>query len=268
MSATPIVLLTRPIGASNRLAATFSHFGCQTLVCPTLSTETSPAASLDLASLDDVDLIFFVSGAAVRAFGEQLQAQGRHLKTTLQMAAVGLSTATEIARVLGRTDVILPEPCAPEDSESLWKVMQARGNFPRHVLIVRGQSGREWFADQLRQQGIRVSIHAAYCRTQATWDDGLVIRLRGFVASGHVPVMVCTSEQGILALVRLAKQHDLYSWCANGRFVVTHARHQEVLVDQFQFGDVQKRRQIFLSGIQDDAILCTVQSVCKSISCN
>lgn len=268
MSASPIVILTRPIGAASRLAATFSRLGCQTLVCPTLSTETLSTTAIDLASLDDADLIFFVSGAAVRAFAEQLQAQGRHLQTNVLMAAVGLSTASEITRVLGRTDVILPEPNAPEDSESLWRTLQARGEFPRHVLIIRGQSGRDWFADQLRQHGIRVSIHAAYCRTQATWDDDLVSQLRRFVASGCVPVIVCTSEEGILALVRLAKQHDLYSWCVNGRFVVTHARHQEVLVEQFQLGALQKSRQIFLSGIQDDAILDAVQSVCKSISCN
>lgn len=268
MKSTPIVMLTRPLAASNRLAMSLAQIGCPVLVCPTLSTETAPVTSVDLACLDDIDLIFFVSGAAVRAFGEQLQVRGLQLQTGLQLAAVGLSTASEIKRVFGRTDVILPETGASEDSESLWRVMQTKGKHPRHVLIVRGQSGREWFAEQLRQHGIQVSIHAAYCRTQATWDHDLITRLRGFAASGHLPVIVCTSEQGILALVRLLKQHGLYSWCGNGRFVITHARHQRVLVEQFQFIDVKQSRQIFLSGIEDDAVLSTVQSVCKTISCN
>jgi len=268
MKSTPVIILTRPLAASNRLAMSLAQIGCPVMVCPTLSTETVPVTSLDLACLEDIDLIFFVSGAAVRAFGEQLQARGLHLKSNVQMAAVGLTTATEIGRVFGRMDVLLPAQGASEDSESLWKVMQARGNLPRHVLIVRGQSGREWFAEQLRQHGIQVSIHAAYCRTQATWGDDLVTRLHGFVASDHLPVIVSTSQQGILAFVRLVKQHGLYSWCRNGRFVITHSRHQQVLVEQFQFIDVKQSRQIFLSGIQDDVVLNTLRSVCKTVSCN
>lgn len=268
MKATPVIILTRPMGAATRLAECLSQIGPPVLVCPTLRIDTAAVVAADLGVLGDIDLVFFVSGAAVRAFGEQLVSLGMRLSPLLQIAAVGLSTASEISRVFGRTDVILPAQGDSEDSESLWRGIIARGALPRHVLIVRGQSGRDWFAEQLHQHGIQVSIHAAYCRTQATWDDGLVSRLQAFSVSAHLPVFVCTSAQGILALACLAREHGIYPWCREGRFVVTHSRHQEIISTQFLFSEAEKNRRIFLSGIQDNAILDTLKKVCKSVSCN
>ena len=218
--------------------------------------------------MQDVDLIFFVSGAAVRAFGEQLHALGLTLSPSVQLAAVGQSTASEITRVFGRHEMILPAPGETEDSESLWNTIQVQDRLPVHVLIVRGQSGRDWLAQQMRRKAIEVTVHAAYCRSQATWDDSLVAQLRDYAQASHPVVIVCTSEQGIVGLVQLFKQHHLDRWCRGAAFVVTHARHREVLVDQFLFSDTEKERQIFLSGIQDDDLIHTIRRVCQSISSN
>ena len=153
MKAIPCVVLTRPAGASNRLKARLSRRGCQALACPTLSIETLPAVAADLAVIKQVDLVFFVSGAAVRALGDQLLKLGLSLGSQVQLAAVGQSTAAEIRRVLGRQDVILPHEGHPEDSESLWKVLVSRGELARRVLIVRGQTGRDWLTQQFQQHG-------------------------------------------------------------------------------------------------------------------
>lgn len=268
MKATPVIILTRPFDASMRLADSLSQIGPQVLVCPTLNIDTASVEVADLDVLDEIDLVFFVSGSAVRAFGDQLSSLGLRLLPSIQIAAVGQSTASEIDRVFGRTDVILPARGDTEDSEKLWEAIIQRGPLPRHVLIVRGQTGREWFAEQLRQHGVQVSIHTAYCRTQATWDVSIVNRLQALAASGHLPVFVCTSEQGILALASLLKEHDLYSWSRTGCFVVTHPRHREMISKQFLLTDTQKNRQIYLAGIQDDAILEKLKTVFKSISCN
>ncbi len=268
MKAIPCVVLTRPAGASNRLKARLSRRGCQALACPTLSIETLPAVAADLAVIKQVDLVFFVSGAAVRALGDQLLKLGLSLGSQVQLAAVGQSTAAEIRRVLGRQDVILPHEGHPEDSESLWKVLVSRGELARRVLIVRGQTGRDWLTQQFQQHGCQVSIHVAYCRRQATWKDPLVRRLQALAAADRLPVFVCSSQEGILALVRLVKLHSLYSWCRGGRFVVTHARHQDVLVDQFLFSETEKMTKISVSGVQDDAILRELETICKVLSSN
>lgn len=267
MNATPVIVLTRPLGSSNRLMTALRPLGYPLCVCPTLRIETLPADASHLDVLKQIDLVFFVSGAAVRSMAEQLARLGLVFPSSAEVAAVGQSTASEIVRVLGREDVVLPVVGETEDSESLLKFLLARGRLPRHVLIVRGQNGREWFADQLRQLGVQVSVHAAYCRTQATWDDNLVGQLKAYESCAAMPVIVCTSEQGITALVRLVRQHGLYSWCRNGRFVVTHQRHLVALATQFMFNDAEKNIQIHLSGIQDDDILETIRLICHTSSC-
>lgn len=268
MKAAPCILLTRPTGASNRLESKLSQRGYQTLACPTLRTETLPAVAADFAIFKDANLIFFVSGSAVRAFAEQLDALDLRMDPAVSIAAVGKSTAAEIERLWGRSDVLLPLQGQPEDTESLWSRLAMMDTLPQSVLIVRGQTGREWFAQQLRKHGCRVLYHAAYCRRQATWDSDLVVRLKALAQGSHLPVFVCTSQEGITALASLLNLNGLYSWSRAGHFVVTHPRHVDALADQFHLDEIEKNRRITLSDIHDNAILKTLESVCKVISCD
>jgi uroporphyrinogen-III synthase len=52
------------------------------------------------------------------------------------------------------------------DSEALWAVLRGRVQWAgRAVLIVRGEGGRDWLAETLRQQGAQVHFVEAYRRT-------------------------------------------------------------------------------------------------------
>src|SRR3546814_9941416 len=51
------------------------------------------------------------------------------------------------ARILYPTDT--------QDSEGLWRVLQPLLATFKRVLIVRGQSGREWLGDRFQQAGIQ-----------------------------------------------------------------------------------------------------------------
>lgn len=266
MNAKPCVILTRPADASHRLARLLKRAGWQVLSCPTLSIATCDPVRTTFDGLLDVDLVFFVSGSAVRAFAEQMKRLDVVLPAEVSMAAVGKTTADEIMRTFGRHEVIQPGPGDNEDSEGLWRALLLRPSLPKRVLIVRGQDGRDWFADQLRQHGSLVTFHAAYCRSQATWPAAMVLQLKSLADVGAPAIWVCPSEEGIRALARLATLHSLDSWLKSGQFVVSHARHVQALARALSLDDKQKKTQILVSNIQDNAILSSIDSWVASSS--
>ena len=266
MNAKPCVILTRPADASNRLELILKRAGWPVLACPTFSISTCDPVRQAFDGLLDVDLVFFVSGAAVRAFAEQLERLKIAMPTQVGLAAVGKTTADEITRMFGRDEVIKPAPGDTEDSESLWKVLLSRSSLPKRVLIVRGQDGRDWFADQLRQNGSSVTFHAAYCRSHATWPKATVFKLKSMADVRAPAIWVCSSGEGIIALARLARLHGLYPWIKSCQFVVSHDRHVHALAMALSLDEKQKNTQILVSNIEDNAILSSIESWVASSS--
>jgi uroporphyrinogen-III synthase len=61
--------------------------------------------------------------------------------------------------------VVGPAPEAPSvDSEAVWQRLRHADWHGRRVLVVRGEDGRDWLADQLLGAGARVDALAAYAR--------------------------------------------------------------------------------------------------------
>ena len=58
------------------------------------------------------------------------------------------------------------------DSEALWARLRQRDWQGRRVLVVRGEGGRDWLAEQLAQAGARVEFVAAYQRVLPQLDAG------------------------------------------------------------------------------------------------
>ncbi|MGR5519022.1 uroporphyrinogen-III synthase, partial [Vibrio harveyi] len=54
---------------------------------------------------------------------------------------------------------------ARQDSEALYARLDVPSLSGREVLIVRGNGGREWLADQLREVGVSVRTVEAYRRS-------------------------------------------------------------------------------------------------------
>lgn len=91
-----------------------------------------------------------------------------------------IAAATGPGTVLALRSAGVPEACivsptehSPQfDAEALWlQHLVAMPWAGRRVLIVRGESGRDWLADTLRSQGAQVDLIAAYRRLGPAWDD-------------------------------------------------------------------------------------------------
>ena len=74
------------------------------------------------------------------------------------------------------------------------------------MLIVRGDGGREWLADRLREAGAEVETVAAYRRLVPEPSIGGLARVHALLA-GEPHAWLVTSSEGVRNLDELAQEH-------------------------------------------------------------
>lgn len=162
------VIVTRPAAQAAAWVADLRRDGFDAVALPLI--EITPPA--DLAPVQQAwhtlaqhQLLFFVSANAVLHFFAQ-RPPGAAWPAGTRAAAPGPGTAAAL-RAQGLPPSAVLEPAADAasfDSESLWARLQAESWSGCSVLVVRGENGRDWLADQLRAAGAAVHFLAAYAR--------------------------------------------------------------------------------------------------------
>lgn len=171
------ILVTRPQAQAAELIEAIQGAGGSAFHFPAI--EIVPRKTIDiehqLVNAAPPDIAIFVSSNAVE-FGQSYAANAR-------VAAVGPTTAAALQSV-GHDRVIAPD--SGYDSESLLLHPALQDVRGKHVLIVRGQDGRELLADTLRERGAEVSCLSVYDRTvpqpgahqldavESAWRDGQI----------------------------------------------------------------------------------------------
>lgn len=160
---------------------------------PTLCIE--PLVVTDFPQLHH-DLILFISANAVRYGLPILQQRGEGCLARVRMGAVGRQTASCLQQA-GFPPDLMPEHFNSEGLLALPELQEMAG---KHVLIVRGQGGREMLADGLRQRGATVDYLECYrrCLPRADYKE---ILAQG--RAGEIDVIVTTSNEGLENFVRL-----------------------------------------------------------------
>lgn len=195
-----------------------------------------------LRGIHRFSLVFFVSPNAIEQAFERAHALGVPLAASLAcrdgiwpiVAVVGPGSAQALARYgvrSGSHRLLAPAGALAEatswaqeahassrapsdsaavryDSETLVAALDAADGRAalsgRDVLIVRGDGGREWFADALRDAGARVTPVTAYQRAVPQPDDAAWARIEALL-DGAPHVWVLTSSEGIRNLDALAR---------------------------------------------------------------
>jgi uroporphyrinogen-III synthase len=129
-----------------------------------------------------------------------------------------------VLRALGVAAIVEPAADAPQfDSESLWQALSPRHWAGQRVLVVRGASGRDWLADQLRERGAELSFVAAYRRAAPQLSAAHQALLSEALARPAEHLWFFSSSEAIAHLQALAPQAD---W-AHAQAVATHPRIAE-----------------------------------------
>jgi uroporphyrinogen-III synthase len=164
------IVVTRPRGQSVALAQRIAQAGGIPLLFPLLeivASEFGEDFSESLHQLPRADFLVFISPNAVQFGLAALRQAGVLLPPSLQIAAVGQGTARAL-RDAGYEHVLAP--AQQFDSEGLLALPALQQVAGRHVVIVRGDGGRELLAETLRSRGAQVTYLNCYTRRPAVFD--------------------------------------------------------------------------------------------------
>ncbi|WP_207003207.1 fused uroporphyrinogen-III synthase HemD/membrane protein HemX [Trinickia mobilis] len=211
-------IVTRPAGQSGELSACLAAEGIETLEFPLIDiapAEDDAPLRAAFASLDSYALVVFVSPNAIdHAFAKY----GAIWPHALPIGVVGPGSVAALARhgvAAPGHRVVSPSSCVDDDgarfdSEALYTALEAElgeGAFEgKRVLIVRGDGGREWLADRLREAGAQVEAAAAYRRVVPDPSIGAWERVHALLA-GAPHAWLVTSSEGVRNLNDLAQEH-------------------------------------------------------------
>lgn len=223
-------VLTRPAGLNAALEKALSDAGWGVTISPALSIRDRMLEGGEiLPQPNDFDLIVFVSANAVAGYAKQCQGRINWPASTLA-ACVGVATAAAVKEAFGvHLDVLHPAADAVQDSESLWALIRSRQTLPRRVLIIRGQDGRDWLAEQFDSLGISVCLHVAYCRELATWTTDNQNQFLEWSKHNVRAVWLLTSTHGIESVMSQISQAGLADWAVRCSYIVTHPRLADCL---------------------------------------
>ena len=260
----PTAILTRPAGRNTVVMNGLLRRGWWVNECPALEIREVIKDVVDIPQPESFDLIVFVSRAAVTGYQSQLALNNTFDWPQSTLAAcMGPVTASVIRRVLGVTTPILhPESGHAQDSEALWPLLMALECPLKKVLIVRGQDGREWLSERLKQYGINVKLHQAYSRQVALWPQQLRDSFQSLQQKGLNPTWLLTSSHSIEAIYKNCIELGLTDWFANSTFVLTHERLRPLL------GKLLNRPvnqlQIVIASPEDAVILAAFEELSAS----
>ena len=188
------VLVTRPEDQAEELVAAIERNGGTAILFPALRIVARDAAlvAADAAALAQPDIVVFVSSNAVH-FGLQYAADA-------QIAVVGPATAEAVLAAGRSVDIRAQDGY---DSEHLLNAMQDIDVAEKIVRIIRGQDGREFLADTLRERGATVQYLAVYERRTPDYSADEIESIAAEWRSGRIDVVTAMSVATFDNLVSL-----------------------------------------------------------------
>ncbi|WP_084168600.1 fused uroporphyrinogen-III synthase HemD/membrane protein HemX [Paraburkholderia acidipaludis] len=268
-------VITRPAGQSAALSAQLVARGIRTLEFPLISIEPvrddAPLRAA-LAALDRYALVVFVSPNAVDCAFAAYASISSIWPHALPVAVVGPASVAALARhgvAAPGHRVISPAGAGDEeparfDSESLYAALEAQMGADafagRRVLIVRGDGGREWLADRLREAGAEVEAVAAYRRVVPEPSIAAWAQVHALLA-GVPHAWLVTSSEGARNLAELAREH-----LTAGEIVELY--HAPLVAPHPRIADTARGMgfdRITVSGAGDDRIVETLLGLASSV---
>jgi uroporphyrinogen-III synthase len=230
------ILVTRPAAQANDWVDRLRALHVDAVALPLLGID-GPA---DLAAVHQAwtglpqhRAVMFVSPNAVLRFFDQAT-----MSWPAGVWAAGTGPGTQAALLqagVPADQVLCPGPDSERfDSEALWPLLQARGPWlGASMLVVRGEGGRDWLAEQVRGLGAVVHFVEAYRRSAPVLDASAQSNLLAAVARPAEHIWLLSSSEAARQLPGLAPQAD---WSAANAWA-THPRIAEA-AREVGFGQV------------------------------
>lgn len=212
------ILITRPGLAGKKLCQTLESVGVKTVYFPTLLIES---VKIDLTSstnlLKIANIIIFISASAVHYAYEAglLNNLGK-----AEIAVIGEATAAALKKLDIKVDI-----CPHEfNSEGLLRHDLLQSVCAKKIVIIRGQGGREFLANALKEQGATVDYLEVYKREK---PDMKVTKM----ILDSIDIILMTSQEAFLNLL-LMTPSSLKSLLMTKEFLVSSQSLKEYVEHQ------------------------------------
>ena len=221
------VIVTRPAAQAMPWVQSLEQHGITAQALPLM--EIAPA--LDAAAvtsawqrLAEARLVMFVSANAVEHFFA-LRPRDATWPTDTQAASPGPGTTLALRDAgVPLSQIARPAPDSPQfDSEALWQTLRHQDWQGAVVQVVRGDGGRDWLADTLREHGAQVSFVSAYRRTPPPWDAAAQSLLAAALAQPTDHLWFFSSSESIDHLIAHLNRSGV-ALPAGARALATHPR--------------------------------------------
>ena len=191
------LLVTRPAPQATAWVDKLRDKGLQAEALPLIAIEpiTDTMVLRDAWHLlPQRDLAMFVSPNAVTGFFAARPA-ARTWPRALRAAATGPGTVEALVAAGVPQALCVAPRAAPFDSTALWAVLQHEDWTGRTALIIRGDGGRDEFAQALRAGGAKIAFVQAYQRHAPVWsDDERTLALSAIDAPGQHVWLLSSAE--------------------------------------------------------------------------
>lgn len=250
------VIVTRPAAQAADWVSRLAACGIDAAALPLIAIEPVADASPLIAAWRDLSryrLLIFVSPNACEQFFAQRPASPAW-PAGVFAGSPGPGTTLALIRFgVPAGQIIEPAVDSKQfDSESLWAQLARHDWRDAGVLILRGDTGRDWLADTLRSHGARVAHLTVYGRGVALLTAAQRGLLQDCVGSPGSFVWLFSSSEAIDNLAVLAGQFGRVDW-SESNAIATHPRIS-ARARQLGFARVQESRPLL------DAVVACIQS--------
>jgi uroporphyrinogen-III synthase len=242
----PTLIVVRPREQAEAWVAALHELGVEARALPLIDILPAPEPAAVAAAFGRLEraaavaagddgagpLLVFVSPNAVAGFFAALRHEApassagpRPWPAAARAGATGPGTVAALrAAGVPEAAIVAPPPEAAQfDSEALWQRIAGWPWRDRPALIVRGNGGRDWLAEHLREAGARVEFVQAYARAAPTLDEASRALLAAALAEPARWAWMFSSSEAIDHLHALAPGAD---WRA-ARAFASHPRIAE-----------------------------------------
>jgi uroporphyrinogen-III synthase len=195
------IVITRPAHEAEHLSAAIRAVGGKPILFPAL--EIVPLQTPQLLelidNLDRFDLAIFISPSAVTMALNLIEGR-RAWPYRVAVAAVGAgSVRVLVARGVAEASDIIAPPTR-FDSEALLERPELQKVVGKHIVIFRGEGGRELLAETLTARGAVVEYAECYRRIQPQLDPTpLIVAWQ----RGELHALTATSSEGVRNLLKI-----------------------------------------------------------------
>jgi uroporphyrinogen-III synthase len=218
------IVVTRPRDQAAHLAQSIEQAGGIPLLFPLLditAVQNTETLHEQIARLAQFNLAIFISPNAVHYGISAIRAAAGELPPYIKIATVGQGSAKAL-RESGIAHVTAPTKRF--DSEGLLALPELQNVAGWHVMIFRGDGGRELLADTLKARGATVEYATCYQRSKPQQDAGVLL-------TATPDAITVTSSEALRYLWQMLDIHAQASLRDIPLFV-PHARIAELALQQ------------------------------------